>query len=340
VRFATECLAFAQVPPESTLNRLRPLNGELPLRTHSPLWKARAPRDLGAGWDFDDVRDHYVQRLFGEDPQALRMSDSARHLMLGRAAAAEAVTAAFSQWRSAGSSCRGALVWFLRDLWAGAGWGYLDDLAQPKAVFHALARVCQPLHLGVTDDGLNGLTLQLVNEGAEPREGHLSVALLRDGEWPVAQGDCAWTLPAHSCEAKAVTDLLDGFFDLSWAYRFGPPPADVLVARWQGEAGLVERVHFIDPPGQPLRRTDLGLAARARVLAEDAVEMTLTSRAAARGVHVEVEGWHGDDDFFHLAPGSERVLRFTPVPGAPRRPWRAASVMAINALAPAVVQTS
>jgi beta-mannosidase len=338
LRFATECLAFAQVPPEATLNRLRALNGELPLRTHSPLWKARAPRDLGAGWDFDDVRDHYVQALFGEEPQALRLSDPSRHLMLSRAAVAEAITAAFSQWRAAGSACRGALVWFLRDLWAGAGWGYLDDLAQPKAAFHALARVCQPLHLGVTDDGLNGLTLHLANEGAETHEGRLSVRLLREGEWPVADGERAFALPARSCQSVAATDLLEGFFDLSWAYRFGPPSADVLVARWEGVAGAAERVHFIDAPGQALLRRDLGLAAQARAVADDLVELTLTTRVAARGVHVEVEGWQGDDDFFHLTPGPGRTLRFRPLPGAARKPWRAASVMAVNALSPSAVQ--
>jgi beta-mannosidase len=337
LRFATECLAFAQVPSDATLARLRALNAEQPLRTHSPLWKARAPRDLGAGWDFDDVRDHYVQALFGEDPQALRMSDPARHLMLGRAATAEALTAAFSQWRAVGSRCRGALVWFLRDLWAGAGWGYLDDEGQPKAAFHALARACQPLHLGVTDEGLNGLRLHLANEAPHQRDGELHVALYREGEWPVAQATRALALPARGNVALALTDLFDGFTDFSWAYRFGPPPADVLVARWVQADGVAacERVHFIDPGRAALRRAELGLAAQARAVEGGAaIELVVSTRAAARGVHVEVDGWQPDDAFFDLAPGAERRLRFTPWAGQPRRPWRAV-VAAINALAPA-----
>ncbi|MFO1337135.1 MAG: hypothetical protein U1F53_02690 [Burkholderiaceae bacterium] len=334
LRFATECLAFAQVPPDETLARLRALNGDLPLRAHSPLWKARGPRDLGAGWDFDDVRDHYVQQLFGEDPQALRMSDPARHLLLGRAAAAEAVQAAFDQWRAAGSACRGALVWFLRDLWAGAGWGYLDDRGEPKAVFHALARACQPLHLGVTDEGLNGLVVHAVNEGGEAVQGELSLALYRDGEWPVAQASRALQLPARGTLALPLTDLLDGFIDASWAYRFGPPPADVLLARWCAPGVPPRQVlRFIG--GGPLQRRELGLQAQARLAADGAsVELSVRSRAAARGVHVEVEGWSGDDDAFDIAPGGERVLRFVPWAGQPRRAWRA-SVTAINALQPA-----
>lgn len=337
LRFATESLAFAQVPPDSTLARLRPLNGELPLRVHSPLWKARAPRDLGAGWDFDDVRDHYVKALFGEDPQALRMSDPARHLVLGRAAAAEALTAAFTQWRAAGSACRGALVWFLRDLWAGAGWGYLDDQARPKAAFHALARTCQPLHLGITDEGLNGLRIHLANESAQAHHGELHVGLYREGEWPVAQATRALVLPGRSTQAVAVTDWLDGFTDVSWAYRFGPPPADVLLARWTGLGGACEQVHFIDLGGAPLRRAELGLAASARALdGGEAIEVAVTSRGAARGVHFEADGWAPEDEFFHLAPGGQRRLRFTRWPGHPRRPWRA-SVGAINALSWATV---
>ena len=32
----------------------------------------------------------------------------------------------FAEWRRARSTCRGGLVWFLRDLWPGAGWGVVD----------------------------------------------------------------------------------------------------------------------------------------------------------------------------------------------------------------------
>ncbi len=57
VRFAAECLGFANVPRRESIERfLRDL--EIP--THHPRWKERVPRDRGVGWDFDDVCEHYV----------------------------------------------------------------------------------------------------------------------------------------------------------------------------------------------------------------------------------------------------------------------------------------
>jgi beta-mannosidase len=118
VRFASECLAFANVPEDSTITGMP---GGAALRVTHSAWKARAPRDLGAGWDFEDVRDHYLKLLFDIDPTQLRYSDHKRYLELSRRVPGDVMTEAFSEWRRSGSSCAGAIVWFLRDLWPGAG---------------------------------------------------------------------------------------------------------------------------------------------------------------------------------------------------------------------------
>ena len=338
LRLATECLAFANVPDDTTLARLRDLNEGRELRVHSALWKARSPRDLGAGWDFDDVRDHYLEQLYGERAEALRAHDPARHLMLSRAAVAELMRQCFDQWRSADACCSGALVWFLRDLRAGAGWGVLDDSTAPKSAFHGLASAWQPRHLGLVDDGLNGVTVHLVNETPQPVDGELQLTWLQAGRTPVAQARQAVSLPARGQAAWPAQALLDSFVDSTWAYRFGPPVADVLWARWQDAQGqpVAERLLFL--PGEPrLQRHDLGLQADARVLDDHSRELTVQTAVAARAVHLVAEGWRADDDYFDLAPGVERRIRVRPLAAARPPAWRV-MLQAINGLQPVLVR--
>src|SRR6185437_4014002 len=142
VRFASECLAFANIPEDRTLAKMP---GGASIRCHHPAWKARTPRDLGAGWDFDDVRDHYLSRLFGMNSLELRYADHDRYVALGRVVTGEVMERTLAEWRRKRSTCRGALIWFYRDLWCGAGWGIVDALGTPKAPYYYIRRVSQPV---------------------------------------------------------------------------------------------------------------------------------------------------------------------------------------------------
>ena len=85
-----------------------------------------SPGTLGTGWDFEDVRDDYVHHLYGGTLLAVRYSDPARYLDLGRAAVAACMSSVFSEWRRGGSSCSGGIVLSWRDLRPGTGWGLVD----------------------------------------------------------------------------------------------------------------------------------------------------------------------------------------------------------------------
>jgi beta-mannosidase len=302
--FASECLAFANVPHASGLP------GGPALRVHHPAWKARSPRDLGAGWDFDDVRDHYVARLYGIDPVALRVSDHERYLALGRAVTGEVMAQAFSEWRRARSPTRGALVWFLRDLWPGAGWGVIDAHGLPKPCFHALRRALTPTAVALSDEGVNGLAVHIFNDGAAAIVARLEITLYRAGEIRVGHAASDIQVPAHGAIEIAASTLFEGFLDLSFAYRFGPPMADVVhVALYTGTAMLADAFWF--PTGQSaVREADIGLAATVRQGA-DAHEriVEISARRFAQSVMIDAPGFVADDDGFHLAPGQTRTVR-------------------------------
>ena len=340
VRFASECLAFANIPEDRTLARMP---GGASIRCHHPAWKARTPRDLGAGWDFDDVRDHYLTRLFGMNPLELRYADHDRYIALSRVVSGEVMAATLAEWRRKRSTCRGALLWFWRDLWCGAGWGVVDALGLPKAAYHYLRRVCQPVAVGISDEGGNGLYLHVSNERPVALTGTLEVKLYRSGEVEVGSASRALTIPAHDSLDLAAGELFGGFLDLSYAYRFGPPQHELVVATVSDTAGapLAQAFHFVQGLSAA-RELDIGLTARATAAAAapgggSAFEVKITTRRFAQSVWIEADGFLADDAYFHLAPGSEKTVTLRRAIQEAEKPLRG-RVHALNAQTPAKIE--
>jgi len=337
LRFATECLGFANVPEIDTLETLP---GGSAIRVHHPAWKRRAPRDLGAGWDFDDVRDHYLRQLFNLDPLQLRYADHARYLEISRRVPAEVMAAAFTEWRRPGSTCDGALVWFLRDLWAGAGWGIIDSRGEPKAPYHALRQLLQPQWIGITDEGLNGLAIHVGNEFARALDGELDLALYRDGQQLVTRARREVTLEPRASRTIAAASLLAGFHDLTHAYRFGPLSCDLVVATLNrgAEEPALQAFYLPYPHLHSAPHPACTLTAQARpggVPGE--YVLTVRSSAFARSVHVDAPGYAADTQYFNLAPGAELELALrarSPTPAA-----LLGSVTALNANGAARIET-
>jgi beta-mannosidase len=326
VRFATECLAFANVPDQGLVDELLAAGGAPP---QDPRWKARSPRDGATGWDFDDVRDHYLHDRFGVDPVALRYAEVARYLDMSRVVTGEVMATTFAEWRRPGSGCGGALIWFLRDLCPGAGWGVLDSRGEPKAAYHLLRRALQPLAVLLVDEGLNGVDAHVVNDGPEPFDGDIEVTAYR-AEAAVATARAHVRVEPRSSVRIRPGALLEHFIDLTHAYRFGAPAQDVTVATLvDGTTGLARAEAFHFPRMLPSQLDgEIGLEASARQVDGDVWEATLRSRRLAFAVELSVRDFRPDDNYFHVAPGRARTVRLrATLPGARPR----GSARALNA---------
>jgi len=306
VRFAAECLALANLPDDDRLA------------------DCGVPRDVGSSWDFADVRDHYLTVLYGVDAAELRRDDPARYLRLGRATSGELMAEVFGEWRRARSSCGGGLVLWLTDVEPGAGWGLLDHRGAPKVAYHHLRRALAPVAVWMTDEGLSGLDVHVANDRPEVLQAELRVALYRGGQILVEQARAHLEVAAHRVERRGVETMIGRFVDASFAYRFGPPGFDVVVASLERDVEettevLAQAVHF--PAGRPATAEPadrLGLVARASRHGEELV-VAVRSRRLAYGVRVQMPGFDPDDDSFPVEPGGLRTVRLrasTAVPGA------------------------
>jgi len=217
----------------------------------------------------------------------------------------EVMAASMAEWRRPASSCKGALVLFLRDLWPGAGWGLIDDAGQPKACYHALKRVQQPCTVLLTDEGVNGLWIHLHNEQSHDQSVELELSAWLGGDVRVAHGRKALTLPARSAQSLSALDLLDAYFDLTHACQFGPRVCDAVVVSMKGVCGLSEQAVYFCDGLQSHQEPDVGLSAQATLLDPYTAVVTVKTQRFAHGVHFDVPGCQAEDDFFHLPPETE-----------------------------------
>lgn len=310
VGFAAECLAFAHVPQQRTLDAHLAVPP-----VHDPQWKARVPRDRGASWDFEDIRDFYLGHLYGVDPAALRRTDPAAYLDYARATTAEVVTETFAEWRRVGTSCHGGLTWTFQDLEVGPGWGLIDATGEPKSTWYALKRAFRPIQILLMDEGTNGLDIHVINETGISRSALVEVTCLRDGSQPVVSAKRPVSLDARSAYRMAATDLFGAFFDTTYAYRFGPPSHDVTVARLVDDKGevLSEAFHF--PLGRGTARHTAKVDHAYHHL-DGSWWIELSTQQLAQSVHLDFENFRPEDDWFHLAPGRAKRIRLFPRDGA------------------------
>lgn len=288
VRFASECLGIANLPePEG------------------PDWQASTARDSGSDYDFADVRDFYLHALTGEDPAALRAQDMKRYLALSRHVSGQVMKTVFAEWRNPTNPCRGGLVWFLRDLEPGSGWGVLDCMGAPKPAWHALAQAWAPRAVLFTDEGLNGLHIHLHNDSPEPWEGTLQLRAFAQGRTRVLDASRTLTVPPHGSLTFSADELLGHFADLVGAYRFGPLIADAVHARFAD----AEDSFF---PAWLRPQNPEGIKLRAHPRGDGAYTVRVQSPLYLQGLRVHAPGYTAPLERCDLPPGEAREWVFVP----------------------------
>jgi len=301
VKFAAECLGFSNVG-----------DGAAAIPPHHPAWKARVPRDVGAGYDFEDVRDFYLRELFGRDPVELRASDPLRYLAASRVVSGEVMQRVFSEWRAPASGCGGALVWLHRDPWPGAGWGITGSDGRPKAAYWHLKRAWAPIAVRFTDEGLDGLAIHVLNEAPSALEARVEVETFLHGKPAATRGEAPVRVAPRGATTVLADAILGRFTDANYAYRFGPAAHDVVAVRLVDAASgsvLAEDFHF--PLGLELPRL---AGARVTVAAQwddGPVVVTLSSDTFLQSVAIDCDGFAPSDNHFHVTPGRDRHLVFT-----------------------------
>lgn len=305
VHFAAECLAFA-TPPES--RTIQEECGGAYRAGHDPTWKRAVHHDAGRSWDLEDMQSYYTRKIFAIDPFEVRYRDAERALDLARATVVILFENVMSEWRRVGSTCSGATVLAIRDIRPGPGWGVVDSLGRPKASWFALKRVLSPVALLVTNEGLNGLHMHLVNDRPEEMRGTVRVELFVRGELMVESAERRVEVPGRSSELIQVAELLDGFRDLTDAYSFGPPAYDVVSCSLLDDEGVVVSSAIHQPAGVTRAlEPDVGLEAEASSEGGSWV-LRVSTRRFAQWVVVEVHGFRPDDSWFHLAPGATKSI--------------------------------
>jgi len=306
VQFTSECLGFANVPVTKTRNQV--LNKQLPV-SHHPRWKERVPRDSGAGWDFEDVRDHYLKEIFNVDSVAIRSFDSETYFKLSEVVSGEVMSQVFSEWRSNHSQCNGGLVWFMKDFWPGAGWGIIDSNGLPKACYYYLKRCWQTINICITNESLNGLDIHAINETSNEFSGKLEVILLNKQSVVIATNNIDISIPASSTITYNADKILSGFHDVTYSYRFGSPQHSIVVAQLKNNNSelICESYYFLDT-SIPQQTPTTNLSAMAKKIDNNHYQLELNCSHFLYAVNIDVDGYTISDNYFHMLPNESKFV--------------------------------
>lgn len=348
VRFASESLAFAVPPEPSSLQTMFGTQTPADQDHSKAAWVEGTAKDPGAAWSFADVTAHYAQEFFGSpadspvvatagSPPASPASfqQELHQLDRHRAAAHHAVKETLTEWRRADSSCHGALILAARDLTPGPGFGLSDVLGVPKSTWYGFRSSCAATSVAVVDEGLNGVDIHLFHDTPLTLRATLTVTVHSLTGHVVAKESIPVELAGHESRSWPVAELLGGFRDYAYTWRFGEKFYDAMEVELTDEDNQVvaHTVHLLDG----VYREPVILGLKAEMGADKQVlEVVVSTVQTASFVALDLPGYVPSENYFHLPAGSSRSLSLQPLPGptGQNRALISGTVRALNDLQP------
>ena len=132
-----------------------------------------------------------------------------------------------------------------------------------------------------------------------------------------------------------VERMLGRFVDAAWAYRFGPPAQDVIVASVESADGSraalagVPVSRRVAGDGRPRARS---WGSRRPPWRGGRYAVRVRSRQLAYAVRVDARGFVANDDAFSVEPGGERMISLRPADPSAGDRFGGGTVTALNAL--------
>ncbi|MCW8999624.1 MAG: hypothetical protein OQK04_13030, partial [Kangiellaceae bacterium] len=308
VKFCSEGMGLSHIPEDSSIQQWL---GKSIQFQYSNEWAARIPRDLGAGWCFEDIRNFYLKYLFDIDTTLLKRTAPDQFALLSRVTSGEVIAKAFKYWRSLESQCNGGLIWFNRDFWPCAGFGIIDSFDLPKASYFILKRIWQPTQVILQNLGLDGCAINLITE-RDPFQGDLEVSLLKYDGTLVAAASQALELSSHSHQTESIEARIGYFVDAGHAYRFGQPQFDYIHTSLRQHDGWVVSEDF-EFSGKSLAPDAENAEIKIELIEHHATGSTISiqSDQFLQYVNIKVNGYLAEDNYFHLMPNQIKTIKLS-----------------------------
>jgi beta-mannosidase len=150
----------------------------------------------------------------------------------------------------------------------------------------------------------------VVHDRPDRLDGRLTLRVFNDAGLVTESGDREISLEPHGALSLHAEELLGGFRDLNYAYRFAPQTHDVVAVELSGDDGatLARACQVVAGPARP-RLPDLGLTATATIDGDGEWALTVATRLFAQYVAIDVPGFEPSASWFHLLPGESTTVR-------------------------------